>query len=70
MKRGVPDNVKIYTESKPTLFDKESMAILPAPLHHKRSFHDTTEYMGEVNLSVTHYTNWIGSWLSDEIRLK
>ena len=50
MKRGVPNNVKIHTESKPTLFDKESMAILPAPLHHKRSFHDTTEYMTEVNL--------------------
>ena len=49
-KAGVPDNIEIYSEPIPQHVDGLPMVILPAPLHHKRTLHDPTEYMNNVDL--------------------
>lgn len=49
-RKGLPANVHIHTESQPAIFEGDSFALLPAPLHHRRVLHDATAYMDEANL--------------------
>lgn len=49
-KRGLPDNVHICDEAKPVSIDAGEAFILPAPLHHKSTLRDPTEYMDSVDL--------------------
>ena len=48
-RRGMPDNVIIHVSSKPRIFESDGFAILPAPLHYRRTLQDPTAYMDEVD---------------------
>lgn len=50
LKKGLPENVHICDESAPLFVESEIAAILPAPLHHKSTLEDPTEYMDSVDL--------------------
>ena len=50
LKKGLPENVHICDESAPLFIESEIAAILPAPLHHKSTLEDPTEYMDSVAL--------------------
>jgi len=58
VKEGLPNNIELYLEPQPKLLERERAAILPAPLHHKRTVHDPTEYMND--LSIPDYYSRIG----------
>jgi DNA repair exonuclease SbcCD nuclease subunit len=47
MRRGVPDNVFIHVASEPRIFESDGFAVLPAPLHYRRTLQDPTAYMDE-----------------------
>ena len=49
-RKGLPDNVHIHTTQEPVIFEDDSLALLPAPLHHRRMLNDPTAYMDEANL--------------------
>lgn len=49
--RDLPGNVHIHTAPKTAIFEKESLALLPAPLHHRRTLDDPTAYMDEVDVA-------------------
>ncbi len=51
LKGGKPDNIRVYLEQKPELFEQESFAVLPAPLYYKRTTNDPTQYMDTVDVS-------------------
>ncbi len=51
-KVGLPPNIRVYSEPKPQFVDDLPMAILPAPLFHKRILSDPTEYMDDVDSSL------------------
>ena len=50
MRRGVPDNVHIHITSEPVTLEDNSAVLLPAPLFHRRTFNDPTEYMDDVEI--------------------
>ena len=50
LRKGLPDNVHVYTLPEPTILEEESLILLPAPLHHRRTLDDPTAYMDNVEL--------------------
>lgn len=48
LRKGLPDNVHVHTTATPAIF--EDVAILPAPLHHRRRLDDSTAWMDEADL--------------------
>lgn len=50
LQRDIPDNIHIHTSPKPVTFEKESLALLPAPLQHRRTLDDPTSYMDDLEL--------------------
>ncbi len=46
--RGLPDNVHVYTEPAVSLMEVDVAALLPAPLLHRRTLADPTEWMDTV----------------------
>ena len=50
MRKGVPANVHVHVASEPAIYEEESLALLPAPLFHRRALGDPTAYMDEVEL--------------------
>lgn len=50
LRKGLPENVHICDESAALYIESETVAILPAPLHHKSTLEDPTEYMDSVDL--------------------
>ena len=50
LRRDLPANVHIHAVPEPAIFDEESLALLPAPLHHRRTLGDPTAYMDDVEL--------------------
>lgn len=49
-RKGLPDNVHIHIAADSAIFEGDSFALLPAPLHHRRTLDDPTAYMDEVDL--------------------
>ena len=49
-RKGLPANVHVHTALEPAIFEDESFALLPAPLHHRRMLNDPTVYMDEADL--------------------
>ena len=47
MRRGVPDNVIVHVDSEPRIFKNDGLAVLPAPLHYRRTLQDPTAYMDD-----------------------
>jgi DNA repair exonuclease SbcCD nuclease subunit len=47
LRRGVPDNVIIHSSPEPRIFKSDGFALLPAPLHYRRTIQDPTAYMDE-----------------------
>ena len=43
--RGLPDNVHAHTESAGAIIEQDVAVLLPAPLHHRRTLDDPTEWM-------------------------
>lgn len=50
LRRDLPANVHIHAVPEPAIFEEESLALLPAPLHHRRALGDPTAYMDDVEL--------------------
>jgi DNA repair exonuclease SbcCD nuclease subunit len=50
LRKGIPDNVHIYMAPEPAIFEDDSFALLPAPLHHRRTLQDPTAYMDDLKL--------------------
>ena len=44
-RRGLPDNVHAHTESACAIIEQDVAVLLPAPLHHRRTLDDPTEWM-------------------------
>ncbi len=51
---GLPANVTVHREAEPVCLENYSVAILPAPLFHRRSLRDPTEYMKHVDLPLAY----------------
>ena len=49
-RKGLPANVHVHTALESAIFEDESFALLPAPLHHRRMLNDPTVYMDEADL--------------------
>ncbi len=49
-RKGLPDNVHIHIAAEPAIFEGDSFALLPAPLHRRRTLGDPTTYMDDVDL--------------------
>ena len=47
---GIPDNVHIHTQPEPSIFEDESLVLLPAPLLHRKTLEDPTAYMDNLSL--------------------
>lgn len=50
LRKGVPDNVRIHIAPEPVTIDNDSLVLLPAPLHHRRTLQDPTAYMDDLDL--------------------
>ena len=50
LRKQLPANVRLHITPDPFLVDGGPLAILPAPLNHKRSVQDPTAYMDEIGL--------------------
>ena len=50
LRKGLPDNVHVYTSPEPEILEEEAVVLLPAPLHHRRTLNDPTAYMDNVEL--------------------
>jgi len=50
LRKGVPANVHIHVAPEPALYEEDSLALLPAPLFHRRALGDPTEYMDGAEL--------------------
>ncbi|WP_367197734.1 exonuclease SbcCD subunit D [Amorphus sp. 3PC139-8] len=50
-RKGLPANVHIHTVPEAAIFEDDSLALLPAPLHHRRMLEDPTAYMDDADLS-------------------
>lgn len=46
--RGIPENVRIHITPEPVILEKDSAVLLPAPLFHRRTLNDPTQYMDDV----------------------
>ena len=44
-RRGLPDNIHVHTEPIATVIEPDAVALLPAPLQHRRTLADTTAWM-------------------------
>lgn len=44
-RKKLPDNVIVHVASEPAILQDDSVALLPAPLLHRRTLEDTTAYM-------------------------
>jgi DNA repair exonuclease SbcCD nuclease subunit len=49
-RRGVPANVHVHVAPEPAIYDEDTLALLPAPLFHRRALCDPTAYMDDVEL--------------------
>ena len=47
VRRDVPENVMLHLSAGPRIFKDDGFAVLPAPLQHRRTLRDPTEYMDE-----------------------
>ena len=47
LRRGLPDNVQAHTESAGTIIEQDAAVLLPAPLQHRRTLNDPTEWMDD-----------------------
>lgn len=50
LRRELPPNVRLHLAAEPFVVEGEALALLPAPLHHKRTTQDPTAYMDGVGL--------------------
>jgi DNA repair exonuclease SbcCD nuclease subunit len=50
LRRSLPSNVHIHVAPEPAIFEEESLALLPAPLFHRRALGDPTAYMDGVEV--------------------
>lgn len=50
LRKGLPDNVHVHAEAEPFILKDDGIAILPAPLHHRRTLGDPTAWMDEADL--------------------
>ena len=48
LRKGLPDNVIVHLSSEPKIFESDGFAVLPAPLHYRRTLQDPTAYMDGV----------------------
>ena len=48
LQKGLPENIHVYIEPKPTIFEDDGIVLLPAPLQNRRTLRDPTSYMDEV----------------------
>lgn len=46
---SMPDNVIVHLKSEPHIFESDGFALLPAPLHYRRTLQDPTAYMDEAD---------------------
>tara|TARA_R110002110_G_scaffold415559_1_gene650662 strand:+ start:18676 stop:19818 length:1143 start_codon:yes stop_codon:yes gene_type:complete len=51
LRTGVPDNVIVHVAAKPRVFESDGFAVLPAPLHYRRTLQDPTTYMDKADVS-------------------
>ncbi|MCR9243311.1 MAG: metallophosphoesterase [Rhodobiaceae bacterium] len=51
LRTGVPDNVIVHVAAEPRVFESDGFAVLPAPLHHRRTLQDPTTYMDKADVS-------------------
>lgn len=63
MRRGVPENVFVHLSAEPRIFERDRFAVLPAPLHYRRTLQDPTVYMdnaetphGIIRVALAHGT--------------
>jgi DNA repair exonuclease SbcCD nuclease subunit len=49
-RKGLPANVHVHVASEPAIYEKDSLALLPAPLFHRRALGDPTNYMDDAEL--------------------
>ncbi|MEQ8694855.1 MAG: metallophosphoesterase [Gammaproteobacteria bacterium] len=49
-RKGPPANVHLHVTPEPAIFEKDSLALLPAPLHHRHTLGDPTAYMDDAQL--------------------
>jgi len=49
-RRGLPGNVHVHIAAEPAIFEDDALALLPAPLHHRRTLDDPTAYMDTVDV--------------------
>lgn len=49
LRKGLPDNVKAHIRPEPVILQEEAVALLPAPLFHRRTLDDPTAYMDSVD---------------------
>jgi DNA repair exonuclease SbcCD nuclease subunit len=50
LRTKLPNNVHVHVEAKPIILKDDGIAILPAPLHHRRTLNDPTAWMDEADL--------------------
>lgn len=50
LRRGLPDNVHVHIAAEPATLEDDVAALLPAPLHHRRTLDDPTAYMDNMAL--------------------
>lgn len=50
LRKGLPANIHIHPAAEPAVFDDESFALLPAPLFHRRTIGDPTDWMDDAGL--------------------
>ena len=50
LKRGLPENVRAHITAKPFFLEEDAVVLLPAPLQHRHTLNDLTEYMDQVKL--------------------
>lgn len=50
LRKGLPDNVHVHATTAPAVLEDNGVAILPAPLHHRRTLDDPTAWMDEAEL--------------------
>ena len=50
VRKGVPANVHVHLSPEPAVYEDDSLALLPAPLFHRRALGDPTAYMDGADL--------------------
>ena len=46
-RRGLPGNIHAHTESAATIIEQDAAVLLPAPLQHRRTLNDPTDWMDD-----------------------